>query len=264
MAKFLRIGVHPLNVSGYTSKAWSVRRVGSNVILKWGAVEVRGAGQGRRIYWASSPRQKTVSCRTEQRARDYVKKAVSRRVGHQYERLLESMPIQRRPPRHNIELNRVLATILFIDIVRSTEKAARLGDQRWSEVMSHYYAAVRRELHAACGREVSTTGDGMLATFTAPTKAIQCAVAIRAAVRTLGLEIRAGLHTGEYKLIGDEAIGIALHIGARVAAKAGANEVLVSSTVRGLVSESGIVFKDRGLHKLKGVPNRWRLYLLDS
>ena len=156
MAKFLRIGVHPLNVSGYTSKAWSVRRVGSTVILKWGAVEVRGAGQGRRIYWASPPRQKTVSCGTEQRARDYVKKAVSRRVGHQYERLLESVPIQRRPPRHNIELNRVLATILFIDIVRSTEKAARLGDQRWSEVMNHYYATVRRELHAAGGREVST------------------------------------------------------------------------------------------------------------
>jgi class 3 adenylate cyclase len=264
MAKFLRIGVHPLNVSGYTSKAWAVRRVGSTVILKWGAVEVRGAGQNRRIYWASPPRQKTVSCGTEQRARDYVKKAVSRRVGHQYERLLESVPIQRRPPQHNIELNRALATILFIDIVRSTEKAARLGDQRWSEVMNHYYAVVRRELHAARGREVVTTGDGMLATFKAPTKAVQCAAAIRAAIRTLGLEIRTGLHTGEYKLIGAEAVGIAIHIGARVAAKAGANEVLVSSTVRDLVSESGIMFKDRGLHKLKGVPNRWRLYLLDS
>jgi class 3 adenylate cyclase len=264
MAKFLRIGVHSLNVSGYTSKAWSARRVGSTVILKWGAVEVHGAGQGRRIYWASPPRQKTVSCGTEQRARGYLKKAVSRRVDHQYERLLESVPIQRRPPRHNIELNRVLATILFIDIVRSTEKAARLGDQRWSEVMNHYYATVRRELHTARGREVVTTGDGMLATFKAPTKAIQCAAAIRAAVRTLGLELRAGLHTGEYKLIGDEAVGIAIHIGARVAAKAGANEVLVSSSVRELVSESGIMFKDRGLHKLKGVPKRWRLYLLDS
>jgi class 3 adenylate cyclase len=193
-----------------------------------------------------------------------MKKAISRRVGHQYERLLESVSIQRRPPRHNIELNPVLATILFIDIVRSTEKAARLGDQRWSEVMNHYYAAVRRELHTARGKEVSTSGDGMLAMFKAPTKAIQCAAAIRAAVRTLGLEVRAGLHTGEYKLIGDEAVGIAIHIDARVAAKAGANEVLVSSTVRDLVSESGIVFKDRGLHQLKGVPNRWRLYLVDS
>src|SRR5215469_18567216 len=114
------------------------------------------------------------------------------------------------------------------------------------------------------GREVVTTGDGMLAAFQAPTKAIQCATAIRTAVRTLGLEIRAGLHTGEYKLIGDEVVGIAIHIGARVAAKAGANEILVSSRVRDLVSESGIMFKDRGLHKLKGVPNRWRLYLLDS
>jgi class 3 adenylate cyclase len=264
MAKFLRIGVHPLNVSGYTSKAWSVHRLGSTVVLKWGAVEVRGAGQGRRIYWASPPRHKTISCGTEQRAIDYVKKAVSRRVGHQYERLLESVPIQRRPPQHNVERNRALATILFIDIVRSTEKAARLGDQRWSEVMNHYYATVRRELHAARGREVSTTGDGMLATFKAPTKAIQCAAAIRAAVGTLGLEIRAGLHTGEYKLIGDEVVGIAIHIGARVAAKAGANQVLVSSTVRDLVSESELMFKDRGLHKLKGVPNRWRLYLLDS
>ena len=263
MAKFLRIGVHHSNVSGYTSKAWSVRRVGSTVLLKWGAVEVRGAGHARRIYWASPPRQKTVSCDTEKRARDYVKNAISRRVGHQYERLLESVPIRRAPAHHDVELNRLLATMLFVDIVRSTEKAARLGDRRWTEVMNHYYALVRRELHAARGREVITTGDGMLARFEAPAKAIRCAAAIRGAVRTLGLEIRAGLHSGEYKLIGDEVVGIAIHIGARVAAKAGASEVLVSSTVRDLVSESGIGFKDRGVHKLKGVPDRWRLYLVD-
>jgi class 3 adenylate cyclase len=263
MAKFLRIGVHHSNVSGYTSKAWSVRRVGSTVLLKWGAVEVLGAGYGRRIYWASPPRQKTVGCDTEKRARDYVKNAVSRRVGHQYERLLESVLIRRRPAHLNVELNRMLATMLFVDIVRSTEKAARLGDRRWSEVMNHYYALVRRELRAARGREVTTTGDGMLATFEAPAKAIRCAAAIRHAVRTLGLEIRAGLHTGEYKLIGNEVVGIAIHIGARVAAKAGASEVLVSSTVRDLVSDSGIGFKDRGVHKLRGVPDRWRLYLLD-
>jgi class 3 adenylate cyclase len=263
MAKFLRIGVHHSNVSGYTSKAWSVRRVGSTVLLKWGAVEVRGAGHGRRIYWASPPRQKTVRCNTEQRARDYVKNAISRRMGHQYERLLENVRIRKPPARRQVELSPLLATMLVVDIVRSTEKAARLGDRRWSEVMNQYYALVRKELRMARGKEIITTGDGMLARFEAPAKAILCAAAIRQAVRTLGLEIRAGLHTGEYKLIGDEVVGIAIHIGARVAAKAGASEVLVSSTVRDLVSEPGIAFKDHGVHKLKGVPERWRLYLLD-
>jgi len=174
------------------------------------------------------------------------------------------VPIQRRPARQDAERDRMIATILFVDIVRSTEKAARLGDRHWSEVMNHYYAAVRRELRASRGREVITTGDGMLATFEAPLKAIRCAAAIREAVRTFGLEIRAGLHTGEYQLIGDEVVGIAIHIGARVAAKAGASEVLVSSTVRDLVAQSEIKFKSRGVHKLKGVPDRWRLYLVDS
>lgn len=232
--------------------------------MKWGAVEVRGAGRGRRIFWVGAPRQKTVRCGTENRARDYVKNAISRRVGHQYERLLESVLIRQRPARQNVELDRMLATILFVDIVRSTEKATRLGDRRWSEVMNHYYAAVRRELRAARGREVITTGDGMLATFQAPTNAIRCAAAIREAVRTLGLEIRAGLHAGEYKLIGAEVVGIAIHIGARVTAKAGASEILVTRAVKDLVPESGIRFKDRGVHNLKGVPDRWRLYLVDS
>lgn len=159
MAKFLRIGVHRSNVSGYTSKAWSVRRVGSTVLLKWGAVEVRGAGRRRRIFWTGAPRQKTIRCGTENRARDYVKSAISRRVGHQYERLPEDMPIRRSPGRQSVELDRKLATILFVDIVRSTEKAARLGDRRWSEVMNHYYAAVRRELRTAAGTEIITTGD---------------------------------------------------------------------------------------------------------
>jgi class 3 adenylate cyclase len=263
MAKFLRIGVHHSNVSGYTSKAWSIHRFGSTVLLKWGAVEVRGAGRGRRIFWAGAPRQKTVRCGTEDRAKDYVKHAISRRVGHQYERLLEGVPIRRCPAHHDVELDRMLATILFVDIVRSTEKATRLGDRRWSEVMNHYYAAVRRELRAARGREVITTGDGMLATFQVATKAIRCAAAIREAVRTLGLEIRAGLHAGEYKLIGDEVVGIAIHIGARVTAKAGASEILVTRAVKDLVPESGTRFKDRGVHSLKGVPDRWRLYLVD-
>ncbi len=174
------------------------------------------------------------------------------------------MIIRRYPGRQSVELDRKLATILFVDIVRSTEKAARLGDRRWSEVMNHYYAAVRRELCTAAGTEIITTGDGILATFQAPTGAIRCAAAIREAVRTLGLEIRAGLHAGEYELIGDEVVGIAIHIGARITAKAGASEILVSSAVKDLVSESEIRFKDRGVHNLKGVPDRWRLYLADS
>ena len=234
------------------------------MLLQWGAVEVRGVDRNRRIYWASPPQQKTIRCRTETRARDYVKNAISRRVSHQYERLLESVRILKRVPPDNVPLDRMIATILVVDIVRSTEKAVRMGDHRWSEVMNHYYAAVRREIRAASGAEVIATGDGMLARFEAPAKAIRCAAAIREAVRTLGLEIRAGLHHGEYKVIGDEVVGIAIHIGARVAAKAGASEVLVSSAVKELVPESAIRFKDRGLHNLKGVPDRWRLYLVDS
>src|SRR5207245_1647678 len=109
MAKFLRIGVHHSNVSGYTSKAWTIRRVGSTVLLKWGSVEVRGAAHGRRIYWAGRPRQKTVRYGSEKRARDYVRKAVTRRLGHQYERLLEKVRIRRRPVRHQVEPARVLA-----------------------------------------------------------------------------------------------------------------------------------------------------------
>jgi class 3 adenylate cyclase len=263
MAKFLRIGVHHSNVSGYTSKAWSVRRIGPDVILKWGAVEVRGAGHRRRIYWAGPPRRKIVCCGTEKRAREYVTHAISRRLSHAYERLPEIVSIQHRQARRSAEPVLALATILFVDIVRSTEKAARLGDRRWSAVMNHYYAAVRRELRVASGREVVTTGDGILATFDGPERAIRCSVAIREAVRTLGLEIRAGLHTGEYKLIGNEVVGLALHIGARVAAKAGASEVLVSSTVKELVTDPEFRFRYRGVHNLKGVPDKWRLYLVE-
>jgi class 3 adenylate cyclase len=263
MAKFLRIGVHHSNVSGYTSKAWSVRRIGPDVFLSWGAVVVRGAGHGRRIYWAAPPRQKTVRCGTAERAIEYVKYAVSRRLSHVYERLPESVPIKRRVVRRNAEPALTLATMLFVDIVRSTEKAARLGDRRWSEVMNHYYAAVRRQLRLARGREVVTTGDGILARFDAPDKAIRCSVAIREAVRTLGLETRAGLHAGEYKLIGNELVGLAIHIGARVAAKAGASEVLVSSAVKELVSDAGFRFRTRGVHTLKGVSGKWRLYAVE-
>jgi class 3 adenylate cyclase len=149
------------------------------------------------------------------------------------------------------------------DIVQSTEKAARLGDARWTQVMSHYYAAVRRELKTLRGKEVVTTGDGLLATFGAPAAGIRCATAIREAVRTLGLEIRVGLHAGEYNVSGAEVVGLAFHIGARVAAKARAGEVLVSSEVKDLMSQSGIRFKDRGFHQLKGVPKRRRLYRVE-
>jgi class 3 adenylate cyclase len=263
MAKFLRIGVHHSNVSGYTSKAWSAQRAGPKVFLEWGAVEVLGVGDSRRIYWAAPPRSKIVRCDTQDEARHYIKRAISRRLGHLYERLPESMPIRRLRVRPEAKSDRALATILFVDIVRSTEKAARLGDRRWSEVMNHYYSAVRRELRIARGREIVTTGDGILARFDAPDRAIRCSVAIREAVRTLGLEIRAGLHTGEYQLIGSEIVGLAIHIGARVAAKAGAGEVLVSSNVKELVTDPVFRFSDRGAHNLKGVPNKWRLYAVE-
>jgi class 3 adenylate cyclase len=263
MPKFLRIGVHQSNVSGYTSKAWWVRRVGSTVLLKWGAVEVHGVGDGRKVYWALTPQAKTIRCGTEQRARDYAKAAIARRRSHRYEPLAGSIAIRRRPANRGAELEQTLATILVVDIVGSTEKAARLGDARWTQVMKHYYAAVRRELKTLRGKEVVTTGDGLLATFDAPDAGIRCATAMREAVRTLGLEIRVGLHAGEYKVSGADVVGIAFHIGARVAAKARAGEVLVSRAVKDLMSESGIRFKDRGAHQLKGVPKRWRLYRVE-
>jgi class 3 adenylate cyclase len=263
MPKFLRIGVHQSNVSGYTSKAWSVRRVGSTVLLKWGAVEVLGVGEGRKIYWTLPPRTKTIRCGTAERAKDYAKTATARRRNHRYEPLVGNISVRRRPAGRGAELEQVLATILVVDIVRSTEKAARLGDSRWTQVMNHYYTAVRRELKSSRGKEVVTTGDGLLATFGAPAAGVRCATAMREAVRTLGLEIRVGLHAGEYRMIGAEAVGLALHIGTRVAAKARAGEVLVSSAVKDLMAQSGIRFKDRGIHQLKGVPERWRLYRVE-
>jgi class 3 adenylate cyclase len=264
MPKFLRIGVHQSNVSGYTSKAWWVRRVGSTVFLKWGAVNVHGVGDGRKIYWTLPPRAKTVRCGTVQRAKDYAKTAIARRRNHRYERLTGNILIRRRPADIGAALEKALVTILFVDIVRSTEKAARLGDSRWTQVMDHYYAAVRRELKTLRGKEVVTTGDGLLATFGAPAAGIRCATAIRDAVRTLGLEIRVGLHAGEYRVSGADVSGLAFHIGARVAAKARAGEVLVSSAVRDSMAPSALRFEDRGLHQLKGVPTRWRLYRLDD
>jgi class 3 adenylate cyclase len=263
MPKFLRIGLHQSNVSGYTSKAWCVRRVGTAIFLKWGAVEVQGAGDARKVFWTLPPREKTVRCGTVQRAQDYAKAAIAKRRNHRYEPLTGPIASGRRSAGRGAEPKQALATILFVDIVRSTEKAARLGDARWAQVMSHYYVAVRKELKALRGKEVVTTGDGLLATFAAPAAGVRCASAIHEAVRTLGLQIRVGLHVGEFKVSGGEMIGLAFHIGARVAAKARAGEVLVSGAVVDLMSKSGIGFKDRGVHQLKGVPGRWRLYRVE-
>jgi len=264
MPKFLRIGVHPSNVSGYTSKAWWLRRVGSTIVLKWGAVEVEGVGDARKIYWTLTPQVKTIRCRTVQRAKDYATSAIARRRSHRYEALADRIAIRRRRAKRDDDLKQALATILVVDIVQSTEKAARLGDTRWTKVMDHYYAAVRKELKSLRGKEVVTTGDGVLATFAAPAAGIRCANAIREAVRTLGLEIRVGLHAGEYKVSGTDAVGLAFHIGTRVAAKARAGEVLVSSAVKDLLPTSAIRFTDRGAHQLKGVPKRWRLYRVEG
>jgi len=262
MPKFLRIGVHQSNVSGYTSKAWCIRRAGSQIFLKWGAVEVLGAGEGRKVYWTRF-QEKTIRCGTVQRAADYARAAIARRRNHRYEPLAGPIAMRRRSAGRDPGLEQALATILFVDIVRSTEQAARLGDSRWTKVMNHYYAAVRKELKALRGKEVVTTGDGLLATFTAPAAGVRCATAMREAVRTLGLEIRVGLHAGEYNVSGTEVIGLAFHIGARVAAKARPGEVLVSSAVKDLMKQSGIPLRDRGVHQLKGVPGRWRLYRVE-
>jgi class 3 adenylate cyclase len=162
--------------------------------------------------------------------------------------------------RRGPEPDRVLATVLFTDIVGSTAKAEQLGDRQWRALLESHDSLIRRELDRFRGREVKATGDGVLATFDGPARAIRCACAARDAVRTIGLEIRAGLHTGEIELAGADVAGIAVHTGARVAALAGAGEVLVSSTVNDLVAGSGIVFERRGEHALKGVPGRWRVY----
>jgi pimeloyl-ACP methyl ester carboxylesterase len=156
--------------------------------------------------------------------------------------------------------DRQLSTVLFTDIVRSTELAAELGDRRWREVLEEQRALVRRELARFQGREVDTAGDGFLATFDGPARAVQCACVVRDSVRDLGIEIRAGLHTGEVEVLRDGLAGVAVHIGQRVLGSAQPGEVLVSSTVKDLTAGSGLEFEDRGLHALKGVPEEWRLF----
>ncbi|HEY3017230.1 MAG TPA: adenylate/guanylate cyclase domain-containing protein [Gaiellaceae bacterium] len=158
------------------------------------------------------------------------------------------------------EEDRVLTTVLFTDVVRSTEQAAALGDRRWRDVLEEHRALVRRELERFRGREVETIGDGFLATFDGPARAIRCAGAIRDALGPLGVEVRAGIHTGECEVLGERLAGIAVHVGARVAAKAAPGEVLVSRTVRDLVAGSGIEFDDRGSQELKGIPGGQQLF----
>jgi len=162
------------------------------------------------------------------------------------------------------EPDRVLATVLFTDIVGSTDRAAALGDRRWRDLLDSYYGLLRREIARFRGREVKTMGDGFLATFDGPARAIRCACAVRDGVRPLGIEVRAGLHTGECELMDDDVGGIAVHIGARVAASAAPGEVLVSSTVKDLVAGSGLRFADRGTHDLRGVPGEWRLFAVEG
>jgi pimeloyl-ACP methyl ester carboxylesterase len=158
------------------------------------------------------------------------------------------------------EIDRALATVLFTDIVGSTEHMARVGDKAGNEWLDRHHAIVRRELAAFRGREINVAGDGFFATFDGPARGVRSALSIQEAAHRIGIEIRAGLHTGEVELHGDKVAGIAVHIGARVAALANAGETLVSGTVKDLVSGSGLRFEDRGAHALKGVPGEWRLY----
>ena len=162
--------------------------------------------------------------------------------------------------RHATEPDRVLATVLFTDVVGATERAAALGDRQWRELLERHHAMVRRELAAFRGREIDTAGDGFLACFDGPARAIRAATTITEKVRLMGLDIRAGLHTGECEVMGPKLGGIAVHIGARVASLAKAGEVLVSNTVKDLVAGSGLAFEDRGAHTLKGVPGEWHLF----
>jgi pimeloyl-ACP methyl ester carboxylesterase/class 3 adenylate cyclase len=162
-----------------------------------------------------------------------------------------------------VESERVLATVLFTDIVGSTAKLSEIGDRMWRELIKRHHAHVRRQLVRFAGKEIDTAGDGFFARFDGPARAIRCACAISKAVRELGIEVRQGLHTGECEIVDGKVGGIAVHIGARVAHEANASEVLASSTVRDLVAGSGIRFEDRGSVELKGIPGEWRLFLVD-
>ena len=166
--------------------------------------------------------------------------------------------------RPRVEPDRLLVTVLFTDIVGATERAADVGDRRWHDLLESHHTLVRRELERFRGREIDTAGDGFLAAFDGPARAVRCACAISREVHALGLEIRAGLHTGECEVIDGKVGGIAVHTGARVAAQARTGEVLVSSTVKDLVAGSGLSFQDRGMQRLKGIPDEWRLFAVEQ
>jgi class 3 adenylate cyclase len=158
------------------------------------------------------------------------------------------------------EPDRALATVMFTDIVESTTQLTQLGDHEWRQLLNRHDALIDRALERFRGRKITTTGDGVLATFDGPARAVQCACAIRDGVESLGIEIRAGVHTGEVELRGDDVTGMAVHIGARVVALAAGREVLVTRTVTDLVAGSGLQFRDRGEHELKGLPGNWQIY----
>lgn len=160
--------------------------------------------------------------------------------------------------------DRVLATVLFTDMVASTQLAAEVGDARWRELLAEHFRVIRRHLERYGGREIKTTGDGVLATFDGPARAVRCAIEVRDELRSVGIGVRAGLHTGEIELEDGDVAGLAVHIGARIAALAGDGEVFVSSTVRDLVIGSGLRFADRGTHGLKGVPGEWQIFAVTS
>ena len=182
--------------------------------------------------------------------------------GHEQQPLIHAIREFLGVKEHRPELDRALLTVLFTDIVGSTERAAELGDHLYRQLISEHHDLVRGVLNEFGGREIETAGDSFLATFEGPARAVRCAEEIVRVVRGLGLEIRAGCHTGEVEVVGDGIRGIAVHIGARVAAMARSSEVLVSSTVKDLVAGSGLEFEARGGHELKGVPGEWRIYAL--
>jgi pimeloyl-ACP methyl ester carboxylesterase/class 3 adenylate cyclase len=181
-------------------------------------------------------------------------------LGDWHRMILEIEEFLRAQRAEQAEFDRVLATVLFTDIVASTDRAAEMGDRSWKALLERHHQVVRAMLGRYRGVEVSTSGDGFFATFDGPARAVRCAQAIVSAVRPLGIEIRAGLHTGEIERMGDNVGGVAVHIGARVGAMAGPSEVIVSSTVHDLVVGSGLSFRDRGVHDLKGLPGTWHLY----
>jgi len=166
--------------------------------------------------------------------------------------------------RHGFEIDRILTTVLFTDIVGSTERAASLGDRQWHRLLDAHDAAIRQVFHDHRGREIKTTGDGFMACFDGPGRAVRCAQAVTARASELGVEIRAGLHTGECQVRGDDIAGLAVHIAARIGALAAPSEVLVSSTVKDLLIGSGITMQDRGQFDLKGVPDSWRLFMVQT